>query len=96
MCRGDCLNFARVFAVELMEAAELLGVPHETLKLALTSRNLDYKVELSSSEAIYDRDVLLRNLYSRLFTWIVSEINRAIITVSMFSGFARVSLKDSS
>ena len=70
---------------ELIESGELLGVPFETLKLALTTRNSDYKVELTCTEANYEKDVLIRNLYSRLFTWIVSEVNRAINVSALLS-----------
>ncbi|CAG7721716.1 unnamed protein product [Allacma fusca] len=67
------------FDYELIESSELLGVPFDTLRIALTTRNSDYKVELTSNEANAEKEILIRNLYSRLFTWVVSEINRVII-----------------
>lgn len=67
----------------------MLGVPFEMLKTALTTRHSDYKVELTAGEANAEREILIRNLYSRLFIWLVDEINRAIMVSLLLAQFTR-------
>ncbi|BDA45618.1 Myosin-17 [Coccomyxa sp. Obi] len=67
----------------LVAVADLLQVEEETLLRALTSRAIETVSEtivkrLDAAAATASRDALAKNLYARLFDWLVAAINRKI------------------
>ena len=68
---------------ELYDVCELLHGEFGSMQSGLTSRSIEAKsdylvTDLSASEAAVSRDVLVRALYGRLFTWLVNRVNEAI------------------
>jgi myosin heavy subunit len=79
---GDADKSAVATIEELRDLAELMGVEEKDLTLAFTERTMktkteEYKVPLNAVAAKDACDALAKEIYGKLFLWLVSEINTA-------------------
>uniref|UniRef100_H2Z8V8 Myosin motor domain-containing protein n=1 Tax=Ciona savignyi TaxID=51511 RepID=H2Z8V8_CIOSA len=67
----------------VVDVCEMLSIKSQSLTSALTERTMTAKQDtvtctLSANEASYNRDALCKEVYDRLFTWLVNRINSSI------------------
>ena len=93
----DASDFGATAAEQVAASARALGVSDEALRASLTSRTMRaradvYLVPLRQEEAAVARDGLAKELYSRLFDWLVASINAS--TADTREGLGEVGLLD--
>lgn len=87
-CRKESADGCAVKSMKRLErAANLLGVPAETLERAVTYRSITVGrsktfIPLKPNEALDACDALSKSIYDRLFRWLVARINDATSTES--------------
>ena len=67
----------------LTDAAELMGVDEDKLKIALTERVIvargqEIRTQLNVERAVDARDALAKSMYGALFLWVVDQVNQSI------------------
>ena len=84
---------------ELSACAEILGVGPEALSAACTVRTMrtvgeELKLPLPVADAIGTRDALAKELYSRLFDWLVARINASTVHKAVGGALSTIGLLD--
>ena len=80
--KGDADQSAVTTKSELSDLADLMNVSEKDLTLAFTERTMKtktetYKVPLNAENAKDASDALAKEIYGKLFLWLVKEINAA-------------------
>jgi len=78
--KGDNDKSTVTSAAELSALAKLMGIPEADLTLCLTERTMAtkgevYKVPLSTDDAKGSADALAKEIYGKVFLWVVKAIN---------------------
>ena len=76
---------------EMKDLANLLNIPEDQINLAFTERTMKtrtetYKVPLKTESAKEAADALAKEIYGKVFLWVVEQINAATDAVTNYKG----------
>ncbi|CAB9520503.1 Unconventional myosin [Seminavis robusta] len=88
---GDADKSECISSKELAGLAKLMDLPESDLSVALTERTMktkdeSYKVPLDPAMARDSADALAKEIYGKLFLWLVNAINKATSAEANYSG----------